>query len=1081
MMTIRRSVFVAVLVGLTAAGSTLEAAIPPSERAALIALYNSTQGPGWADDTGWLGSEGTECSWFGVTCNAGETAVVELDLAANGLSGQLPGGLSALTSLEILDLEYNSIGGAIPPDLGSLPSLRVLGLFSNDWIGAIPSELGNLTTLEVLSIESYLPMTPAPIPSSFAGLTSLQDLTLLGCRLTGGLPSWLGNLTTLRILRLNDNLLSGSIPASFAQLTQLEILGLDDNSLSGPIPDWIGGFTNLWSLGLGGNALSGTIPDSIGNLAGLRELALDENQLTGTIPASIGNLGELEYLSLESNELTGSIPATIGDLAKATVVVVADNQLSGRIPDSIGGLAALEYLYLEGNSLDGPIPESVGSLANLKYLWLQDNELEGPLPASIGGLVNLFELDARRNRLEGPLPASIGSLSGLYRLYLSSNRITGEIPAEIVQLPHLQTLRLDWNGLWTGDAAVDVFVTSKNPGWKSSQTIAPGAVGLSRASSSLSVGSFWAEVTWSPIAFVSREGQYQVWVADAGDGESTRRPATSEALGKSASSAIVGPLRPGASYGLSIRAATFAHADNLKNAVLSDPSSVVTVTTQPALTYYVATGGSDAADCLSEETACATIQAAIGKAADGSLVNVGPGTYPERVVIDKDLYLLGSGAWRTIIDAEDLGSAIDVASGRKVAVVGFQLTRGAAAFGGGVSAGSGSTVWVLDTELETCNGGGGVAGSAADLMVSGSTFYINHGPSVWLQGGTVTVSNSTFTSNYEIDGGIGGLEISGEATVVSTTIARNGGTSNGVGLKVLSGKARLFNSVLVGNGAISGLTNCAGSVFSMGRNIESGSSCGLVEELGDLPLVSEPVVQNLEDNGGPTRTMRPYPPPAVAIDRGDDAVAPELDQRGLRRPRRLGPDIGAVELLPTGTFGDVAPQSWAERYIEGLVAEGITVGCGGGMYCPDNDVTRAQMAVFLLKGEHGPTWQPPAATGVFLDVPLDYWAAAWIETLAVEGITVGCGGDLYCPETPVSRDQMAVFLLKTEHGSSWQPPPAVGVFDDVPVGHWAAPWIEALAAEAITAGCSDTEYCPDNPVTRAQMAVFLVKTFRLPR
>ncbi|PWB77181.1 MAG: hypothetical protein C3F07_02515, partial [Anaerolineales bacterium] len=55
-----------------------------------------------------------------------------------------------------------------------------------------------------------------------------------------------------------------------------------------------------------------------------------------------------------------------------------------------------------------------------------------------------------------------------------------------------------------------------------------------------------------------------------------------------------------------------------------------------------------------------------------------------------------------------------------------------------------------------------------------------------------------------------------------------------------------------------------------------------------------------------------------------------------------------------------------------------------------------------------------------------------------------------------------------------------GVFTDVPVGYWADKWIEQLAAEGITGGCGGSNYCPDTSVTRAQMAVFLVKTFNLP-
>ena len=78
-------------------------------------------------------------------------------------------------------------------------------------------------------------------------------------------------------------------------------------------------------------------------------------------------------------------------------------------------------------------------------------------------------------------------------------------------------------------------------------------------------------------------------------------------------------------------------------------------------------------------------------------------------------------------------------------------------------------------------------------------------------------------------------------------------------------------------------------------------------------------------------------------------------------------------------------------------------------------VTRAQMALFLLRAKHGATYTPPAVgagTG-FGDVSTGYWAASWIKQLAAEGITVGCGGGNYCPEDSVTRAQMAVFLVKT--------------------------------------------------------------------
>jgi len=177
------------------------------------------------------------------------------------------------------------------------------------------------------------------------------------------------------------------------------------------------------------------------------------------------------------------------------------------------------------------------------------------------------------------------------------------------------------------------------------------------------------------------------------------------------------------------------------------------------------------------------------------------------------------------------------------------------------------------------------------------------------------------------------------------------------------------------------------------------------------------------------------------------------------------------------TFSDVPTENIFYTYIDKILEQGITVGCGSGNFCPDSPVTRAQMAVFLLKAKHGSDYVPPAPTGLFADVPSGYWARSWIEQLANEGITAGCGPGLFCPENSVTRAQMAVFLLKAEHGSDYVPPAPTGVFADVPADHWAARWIERLASESITAGCGPSTFCPDNPVTRGQMAVFLSKTF----
>jgi hypothetical protein len=184
-----------------------------------------------------------------------------------------------------------------------------------------------------------------------------------------------------------------------------------------------------------------------------------------------------------------------------------------------------------------------------------------------------------------------------------------------------------------------------------------------------------------------------------------------------------------------------------------------------------------------------------------------------------------------------------------------------------------------------------------------------------------------------------------------------------------------------------------------------------------------------------------------------------------------------------GSFLDVPIAEFCYPAIETVLHNGITAGCGGRNYCPDSDTTRAQMAVFILKGEHGGTYLPPACTAtVFADVPCPGGPVVdWINQLASEGITGGCGGGNYCPTAPITRAQMAVFLLKAQNGGSYAAPACTGtVFGDVPCpGAQFVNWINQLFAEGITGGCGGGDYCPGNPVTRCQMAVFLTRTFQL--
>ena len=133
------------------------------------------------------------------------------------------------------------------------------------------------------------------------------------------------------------------------------------------------------------------------------------------------------------------------------------------------------------------------------------------------------------------------------------------------------------------------------------------------------------------------------------------------------------------------------------------------------------------------------------------------------------------------------------------------------------------------------------------------------------------------------------------------------------------------------------------------------------------------------------------------------------------------------------------------------------------------------MAAFIIRalGDFNP---PAPAQQRFADVPPSNVFYAFIEQMAQLGITVGCGGGNYCPSQPVTREQMAAFIIRAL-GVPNPPPPAQQRFADVPPSNQFYPFIEEMAVRRITVGCAPGSYCPSAPVTREQMAAFLTRAF----
>ena len=273
------------------------AAIPDSERQALIAIYEATHGGTWAINDNWCMTDpcplesptfapsGTECytgtqgdGWYGVQCNRDKTHVIAINLSANHLMGSLPP-LASLTALESFDVANNELAGTLP-DLDTLVSLQSFSVSANRFSGSIPG-LASLTTLE-------------------AFLASDNQLT-------GAIPS-LDGLDALRAFDVRANQLSGAMPElrDHHALVNFNVLG---NALTGSIPD-LSGLDSLKYFYVNRNYLSGSIPP-LAALSALRMFFVSENMLTGAIPELPSGVLQVYF---GNNRLSGPVPAAPASL-----------------------------------------------------------------------------------------------------------------------------------------------------------------------------------------------------------------------------------------------------------------------------------------------------------------------------------------------------------------------------------------------------------------------------------------------------------------------------------------------------------------------------------------------------------------------------------------------------------------------------------------------------------------------------------------------------------------------------------------------------------------------------------------------
>jgi Leucine rich repeat N-terminal domain len=235
------------------ASGTAVAAIPPTERTTLLALYAATDGANWYHNDGWNSAvAGTECSWYGVTCASSGTNVTFLQMSNNNLAGVLPS-LDGLTQLGGFNAANSHLSGTLPA-LDQLSKLEIFDVNRNQLTGSIPS-LAGLSLL--YDFEVWNNQLSGPIPP-LDSLTSLGSFYAFNNQLSGPIPT-LAGLVSLSEFHVYKNQLTGTIP-SLTGLVALNEFEVQDNQLTGSIPDLAG--VPLTVFRVGGNRLDGNLPSA---------------------------------------------------------------------------------------------------------------------------------------------------------------------------------------------------------------------------------------------------------------------------------------------------------------------------------------------------------------------------------------------------------------------------------------------------------------------------------------------------------------------------------------------------------------------------------------------------------------------------------------------------------------------------------------------------------------------------------------------------------------------------------------------------------------------------------------------------
>ena len=414
---------------------------------ALVALYNSTNGSGWANKTNWL--SGSVDTWYGVTITGNR--VTNLSITNNNMVGSLPSELGDLTAIIGLFLSDNEISGTIPASLSNLKEMWTLRLSHNNLTGTIPTSLESLEKLRYLSLE-YNTLTGSIPP----GLKIANAIALQNNQLSGTVPAFLCDKYLFIFIQNNQFTFDGmecigandqARPPMTDQIVFYEnqkklLINNHNPILSVTAGGTLSKNTYTWYKDDGDNAYAAPIGDSTLQITEpgtywcivKNSLASQLILYTNTITvASVLTMLQRDSLALidiynntngagwtnNTNWLAADIP--VDEWAGVTVtnsrisaIDLSNNNLSGEVfrvrqpagysprisnfSGALANLSALTWLSLAHNNLGGNIPATIGNLVNLEYLSLENNNFSGTIPSGICNLPNLSTINISNNQ-----------------------------------------------------------------------------------------------------------------------------------------------------------------------------------------------------------------------------------------------------------------------------------------------------------------------------------------------------------------------------------------------------------------------------------------------------------------------------------------------------------------------------------------------------------------------------------------------------------------------------------------------------------------------------------------------------------